>query len=504
MHVTVALKTDSLSQARHLLARHLKDFDRVVAEVRALPDPTLPGLTKPRVLRLPEREEMDAVVRAWLRTQEAQVVSHVMALSPAQLDASVDDLAPFEAMVRNSLRGRREVNLQLTWLAEHIAEVQGWDCPEGSSARNYLEVRLGRGQLEWARIAKAEYTFDPRVQPDAYFAPDYARVDAEVLEKVRERLPVPILGLFEDYAQETRLAPATLKAWRACLQALVDHLGHDDAARVGRADIIAWKDALLRAPDGQVLRSQKTVSAKYLAAARTIFGWAERNLRIAENPASKVVVAVPKKVQLREEKGLTDVEASLILKAAFSAEPDERSPLRGFGRRWVPWICAYTGARVGEITQLRAEDVFRHSSGVQCIRITPEAGSQKGNQARIVPLHPHLLEQGFLKAVSGKKGPLFYDPSMHKGGQDGNPQHKKVAERLAAWVRELGVNDPEVQPNHGWRHRFKQEARSIRMDVETRDAIQGHAAQTEGAKYGSVPVKLMFEEISKLPCYNVS
>jgi hypothetical protein len=66
------------------------------------------------------------------------------------------------------------------------------------------------------------------------------------------------------------------------------------------------------------------------------------------------------------------------------------------------------------------------------------------------------------------------------------------------------VDDVEVQPNHGWRHRFKQEARSIRMDVETRDAIQGHAARTEAQKYGSVPVKLMFEEISKLPRYNVS
>jgi site-specific recombinase XerD len=105
-------------------------------------------------------------------------------------------------------------------------------------------------------------------------------------------------------------------------------LGHDDAARVSRADIIGWKDALLRAPDGRLLRSQKTVSSKYLASVRTIFGWAERNLRIAENPASKVDVVVPKKVQLREE-GLNDAEASVILKAALVAEPDLRSPLAG-------------------------------------------------------------------------------------------------------------------------------------------------------------------------------
>ncbi|MEC5293197.1 hypothetical protein, partial [Aurantimonas sp. C2-3-R2] len=29
----------------------------------------------------------------------------------------------------------------------------------------------------------------------------------------------------------------------------------------------------------------------------------------------------------------------------------------GCSRRWVPWICAYTGARVNEITQLRRQDI---------------------------------------------------------------------------------------------------------------------------------------------------
>lgn len=121
-------------------------------------------------------------------------------------------------------------------------------------------------------------------------------------------------------------------------------------------------------------------------------------------------------------------------------------------------------------------------------------------------MHPDLIEQGFLVAVTGKKGPLFYDPANHRGGTDGNPQHKKTAERLGKWVRSLGIKDDEVQPNHGWRHRFKYEAKAVRMDPETRDAIQGHAPRTEGEKYagGRVPLHIMLEEISKLPCYDVT
>lgn len=41
-------------------------------------------------------------------------------------------------------------------------------------------------------------------------------------------------------------------------------------------------------------------------------------------------------------------------------------------KRWTPLLAAYTGARIGELVQLRAEDV-RHEAGIDYIRITPEA-----------------------------------------------------------------------------------------------------------------------------------
>ena len=78
-------------------------------------------------------------------------------------------------------------------------------------------------------------------------------------------------------------------------------------------------------------------------------------------------------------------------------------------RRWVPWLCAYTGSRPGEVTQLRAQDVQREN-GLWVIRITPEAGAVKGRRARVVPIHEHLIEQGFIKFAEAQgNGPLFYD-----------------------------------------------------------------------------------------------
>jgi integrase len=70
-----------------------------------------------------------------------------------------------------------------------------------------------------------------------------------------------------------------------------------------------------------------------------------------------------------------------------------------------PWLCAYTGARVGEITQLRKGDVIKRD-GIHALKITPEAGTVKNAQARVVPLHQHLIAQGSLKFVEKRGGRL--------------------------------------------------------------------------------------------------
>ena len=157
---------------------------------------------------------------------------------------------------------------------------------------------------------------------------------------------------------------------------------------------------------------------------------------------------------------------------------------------------------MNEITQLRAEDV-KQQQGIWTIHITPEAGGVKDGTARTVALHPHLLDQGFLRVINGKSGPLFYDPLRHRGGREGNPQYKKVGEYLGKWVRDNCVADRNVPPNHGWRHRFKTQARLVGIDPETRDAIQGHVPRTEGEGYGNTPIEVIWRAIRKMPRYKI-
>lgn len=327
--------------------------------------------------------------------------------------------------------------------------------------------------------------------------------DQAFLDMVREDQATshaPLMDQFDAYVAMRKPAPATVKRWRPVMEHLKGFLGHDDAARITRKNVIAWRDALLAEKDdkGEPVRSARTVRETYLASLIVVLGYASEGDRIKSNVAADVVVRVPKKVRLRDP-DFTKEEARTILKASLEPQPDSLSPEHRLARRWVPWLCAYTGARVNEMTQLRAEDV-RQTEGLWTLRITPEAGGVKSGKARIVPIHEHLIAQGFLDVVKAQgKGPLFYNPDRGRGGSEGNPHFKKMGERLAAWVRKLGVDDPDVQPNHAWRHLFKTTARSVRMDPEARDTIQGHAMKTEGQKYGVYPLTLLSEELAKLP-----
>ena len=54
-------------------------------------------------------------------------------------------------------------------------------------------------------------------------------------------------------------------------------------------------------------------------------------------------------------------EATAILTAALNLERGNESPRTFAAKKWVPLLCAYTGARVGGLAQLRKEDVRREA-----------------------------------------------------------------------------------------------------------------------------------------------
>ena len=185
------------------------------------------------------------------------------------------------------------------------------------------------------------------------------------------------------------------------MASFVAFLKHDDASRVTAEDVIGFKDYRLQSINPRTKKpiSAKTVRDSDLTGLRAVFEWAVANRRMVANPAKDVKLRLGKAKKLRG-KGFTDEEARAILLAALRHEGGKEYPQTTAAKRWVPWLEAYTGARVGELAQLRKQDL-RQAGQHWTITITPEAGTVKANEAREVVLHEHLVALGFPEFVRG-------------------------------------------------------------------------------------------------------
>ncbi|MDP3342294.1 DUF6538 domain-containing protein [Frigidibacter sp.] len=376
-------------------------------------------------------------------------------------------------------------------LARGIAAV---DAPSRIMLLEAFAAALRDAFSNRARNAAGDYSPDPKAErfPE-WQPPNQPKADATSAAKVS------LKGIVEDWWKEAKATgrkPSTYESYRNTMASLVAFLGLDDAARLTPEKVIDFKDHRLSTPNPRTGKpiSAKTVKDSDLAGLKTVFGWAVSNRKMAINPAAGITIKLGKAKKLRS-KGFTDSEASALLRVARAYRNPEETPKTVAAKRWVPWLCAYTGARVGELAQLRKQDL-REEAGHWVIHITPEAGTVKTDEARDVVLHPHLVEEGFVKfAQDAASGHLFL--RIGKEGEVRGPL-RGLKNRLAEAARET-VKDPLVMPNHGWRHRFKTAARSVGIDSRILDAIQGHAPRTAGDDYGDVTVAAMAMAMAKLP-----
>ena len=282
------------------------------------------------------------------------------------------------------------------------------------------------------------------------------------------------------------------KRWATVFKHLRKFLGHDDARRLTKQDLMSWRNELMKT------RAAKTVSDVYLASVRTILNWAVREDRLTENIAINVRQELPKKNATRE-KGFTDVEALIILSAAWSyTRPDKELEATASAKKWVPWLCAFTGARVTELTQLRKQDL-RQEGELWVIRITPDAGTVKAGGYRDVPLHRQLIELGFAAFVeAAPSGPLFHRKNSAGGALSAA---RTVSGRISTWLGTLQIIPVGVSPSHGWRHRFKTVGRELQSSDRVLDAICGHVGKTAGDNYGDVTITAKARVINSFPKY---
>ena len=155
-------------------------------------------------------------------------------------------------------------------------------------------------------------------------------------------------GLFARWVRDKNPARSTVDRWRAAFLQLENDFPQRGIGSITPDEARNWIQGLIGGT-----RTARTVKDVWLGASRSVCAWGVRHRLLSTNPFEDVPIDVPRRVKLRN-KDFTDKEVQLILTASAAVT----GTMNAFkaAKRWVPWVCAYTGARSGEILQLRGED----------------------------------------------------------------------------------------------------------------------------------------------------
>lgn len=149
---------------------------------------------------------------------------------------------------------------------------------------------------------------------------------------------------------------------------------------------------------------------------------------------------------------------------------------------WLPLIALHTGARIEELSQLGVTDVHQDEESIWVIDINDDDWKQvKTNAAvRMVPLHPELIELGFLDYVDDIRQ-HFPDERLLFPYLTGN-KYDKLGDAPSKWfgryLDKLDIKDPQ-KVFHSFRSTANDTLKKAGIAEETRCQMVGH-------EYGSV------------------
>ncbi len=339
--------------------------------------------------------------------------------------------------------------------------------------------------------------------------------DSSMPPTVTKKAGMPLSELIERYIDESKLGwtPATLEDFKHTLEVfawMLNELGYGDIdiSAITQDVMRDFKDTYRKIPKNLQHRSNckgkslkailalkiddplspvtcnkhfQTIGGMFIYAQKQ--GWIERNyaegLMIKNAQKASVPRAEYKPEQIRQI-------ITQICIAKYKNKPENL---------WIPVIAAYTGMRLGEICQLRENDIICKDDIWHFSVNTNEGKTLKTESStRRVPIHPQLIEAGFLVWIQEQKI-----------GQAIFPAITRQAPKFNRWQKWYAYLNKKLFPDstvvfHSFRHSFVNELKQTGIQDQQISELVGHkTGNITMERYGkNYNLKVLSETIAKL------
>lgn len=277
---------------------------------------------------------------------------------------------------------------------------------------------------------------------------------------------------------------------------------------VTRKNVAAYKDALMsisahasreagKSTFKELMKRGRKIGEKGLAngsinrrlSALTTFGaWAVKHGHVDQNVFGGLAMKKNRVTRrpFNAEQLQTVFTSPLFVGCASPKRGDEGRSGQHLVDDWRYWcmpLALFTGARLGELIQLRVEDVRRVDGvdGIQINEWAEQGGEESGKRvksagsARFVPLHPTLVSIGFLDHVERQRAaaqvrvfPGFKADSLGR-------EATRPSKILNRYLARIGVKKGVALVFHSFRHTFIDGLRRAEHTDQTIASIVGHS-----------------------------
>ncbi len=299
--------------------------------------------------------------------------------------------------------------------------------------------------------------------------------------------------------------PKTSKGHRVAVELLMGMCGDKPFNQYTKADIRAYKDALLTIPPNwrrhRVFKGMNLQQAAHKAAllgmppmtaknakknlqfTGNLWRWLSSNYDdLGQNPFDGITIKVSSDSR-SERHPFTLEELNTIFSSPLYASGAHKED--DAAKYWTPLIALYSGARLGEILQLHVSDI-KKDEGIYYFDINDDEGKtlKTSLSNRSIPIHHRLVGAGFLEFISKRETQgttrVFPEVTLCADGT----YTAAFSKYFSRFLMSLEVKHSK-NSFHSFRHTFEDACRENDVPKAIMDALQGHSEKGMSGRYGA-------------------